>query len=440
MKRLPVVMLGVLWLAGAPAVLEAQGNCPNGFAAGTTCYAGVDEHGAHFLIAVPKDYTNQLVLWNHGYTLAPPAPLGAADLGPGLLLLSQGYAVAASSYRPDALGLGGWAVADGAEDTERLRLGFTQLVGQPDLTFVIGASEGGLITAAIIERFGANDDGTLNYQGALPLCGPLAGGRRNLYGGFDLRVVYQYYCQNLPRPDETPYPLFLGLAPDNTITPEEEAARVNECTGVLLPPDRRTPQQLENLANILNVVHIPESFLLTDMGLATFALQELVLVRTQGRNPVTNLGVTYTGSTDDEALNAGVFRAGSDPDAVAWLVAAYDPTGAVSMPTFAVHTIGDGEVIVENERAYRQTLRAAGNGSNLFQMYTNANGHCEFSQSEVMASFAGLRAWVDTGTRPTQDEIVDLCEQFRGELGDTCNFNTTFTPRRFESRVRPREP
>src|SRR5260370_41422546 len=147
MKGLPVVMLGVLWLGGAHAVLEAQGNCPNGFAAGTTCYAGVDEHGAHFLIAVPKDYTNQLVLWNHGYTLAPPAPLGGADLGPGLLLLSEGYAVAASSYRPDALGLGGWAGADGAGGTERRRVGFTQPVRPPDLTFRVGASEGGLIPA-----------------------------------------------------------------------------------------------------------------------------------------------------------------------------------------------------------------------------------------------------------------------------------------------------
>jgi len=439
MERLPAVILVLLFVGGS-VVLEAQDPCPPGLPTDTTCHAGVDENGAYFLIAVPTDYANQLVLWNHGYSLAPPAPLRADDLGPGVLLLSQGYAVAASSYRPNAAGFGGWAVADGAEDTERLRLEFTRLVGRPSLTFVIGASEGGLITATIIERFGIADDGTLNYHGALPLCGPLAGGRRNWYGGFDLRVVYQYYCQNLPRPDEEQYPLFLGLAPKNTITPEEEVSRVNECTGILLPRDQRTPEQRENLANILNVTHIPEGFLLTDISFATFALQELVLARTAGHNPVTNLGVTYTGSTDDEALNAGVFRAGSEPDAAAWLAAAYDPTGAVPMPTFTVHTIGDGLSIVENERAYRQTLKAAGNDSNLFQMYTNANGHCEFTTSELMASFTGLRNWVDTGAPPTQDQVVGVCEQFREVFGDTCNFNTTFRPRRFESRVPPREP
>lgn len=159
------------------------------------------------------------MLWNHDYNLAPPGKLTAADLSPlAPLLLQFGFAVAPSSFRPNAVGLGGWAVADGTEDTENLRQQFILFFGQPDLTIVVGASEGGLITAEIAERFGKDEDGNLNYHGALPLCGPLAGGIENWWGGFDLRVVYQYYCQNLPRPNEPQYPLFLGLAPNNTIT------------------------------------------------------------------------------------------------------------------------------------------------------------------------------------------------------------------------------
>ncbi len=84
---------------------------------GTNCVAGVDTHGAFFLIAVPANYNGRLVLWDHGYTLAPPAPLMPADLGVGLLALSQGFAAAASSFRPDAIGLSGWQVRDAAEDT-----------------------------------------------------------------------------------------------------------------------------------------------------------------------------------------------------------------------------------------------------------------------------------------------------------------------------------
>ncbi len=442
MKKFFTGMYLLLTIVSGSA-LHAQGACPDGLPPDVTCYSGVDEKGAYYLIAMPGNYNGRLVLWNHGYSLEPPVPLSRAeDLGfPVVLLLQgQGYAVAASSYRPDPVGLGGWAVRDGAEDTENLRQRFTEMFGAPNWTYVVGASEGGIVTATIAELFGADRRGNLHYNGSLPMCGPLAGGRRNWYGGFDLRVVYQYYCQNLPRPDEPQYPLYLGLDPQNPITFAELAGRINECTGILLPPDRRTDMQRENLSNILDVTRIPESFLLTDMGFATFALQELVHVRTEDRSPVTNRGVMYTGSTDDVALNAGVYRARSNGRARHWLSAAYDPTGDVPMPTVTIHTIGDGLVIVENERAYRETLEEAGHLDNLFQTYTNANGHCQFSFSEFMATFQGLVDWVETSTPPTQDETVELCEKFRLVFGDTCNFNTTFEPNPFDSRVPPRRP
>ncbi len=278
MKTLWMAIGFVALLIGAPS-LEAQ--CPPGLPPATTCVPGQDTHGAFFLIAVPASYNGRLVLWNHGYSLAPPAPLSAADLGPGAALLQLGFAAAASSYRPDAIGLGGWAVRDGAEDTENLRRRFVEIFGRPKMTFVVGASEGGLITAEIAERFGRDEVGRLNYNGSLPLCGPPAGGRRNWYGGFDLRVTYQYYCRNLPRANELQYPLYLGLAPNNTLTLNDVIGRINECTGVLQPPVTRTAQQAQDLANILAVTKIPESFLITDMFFSTFALQELVLVRTQ---------------------------------------------------------------------------------------------------------------------------------------------------------------
>ena len=431
----------VLYFAGlliGASSLEAQ--CPPGLPSGTTCVPGQDIHGAFYLIAVPEHYNGRLVLWNHGYSLAPPAPLSAADLGPTAALLRLGFAAAASSYRPDAVGLGGWAVSDGAEDTENVRRRFVEIFGRPAKTFVMGASEGGLITAAIAERYGMDEDGNLNYNGCLPLCGPLAGGRRNWYGGFDLRVVYQYYCQNLPRPSESQYPLYFGLAPDNELSQNDVIARVNECTGVLQPPADRSLQQAENLANILGVTKIPESFLLTDMFFSTFALQELTLVRTQGLSPVTNLGVYYEGSTDDAALNAGVFRAGADEAATAFLASAYDPNGLVPMPVLTTHTIGDGLVIVENENAYRETLEDAGRLRRLQQNYVNANGHCEFTNSEVIASFEALLIWVEAHKRPTRRGVAELCKKNTLIFGDTCNFDLKFQPKPFDTRVPDRVP
>jgi hypothetical protein len=429
-----LLIFALLVTAAAPAAAQ----CPLGLPPGTTCHSGQDIHGAFFLIAVPANYGGKLVLWNHGYTLAPPTPLTAADLGPPAALLPLGFAVGASSYRPDAVGLGGWAVADGAADTENLRQQFVRIFGKPELTFVVGASEGGLITAEIAELFGRSEDGELNYDGAMPLCGPLAGGARNWYGGFDLRVVYQFYCQNLPRPSELQYPLYLGLAPNNTLTPTQVALRINECTGVPQPPATRTPQQQANLANILGVAKIPESFLVIDMSFATFGLAELTQVRTFGLSPVTNLGVEYSGSSDDDALNAGVFLASANPLSAEFLAHAYDPTGRVPMPTLTLHTIGDGLVIVENESAYREQRQDADSLRRLFQAYTNANGHCEFSRSETMAAFQALLNWVVDHKRPIKHEVIRLCDHFKAELGDTCNFNPAFHPGDIDDRIPPR--
>ena len=432
MKILRLCFLALLFVGGS---LGVQAQCPPGVPPGTKCVAGVDVHGAFFLIGVPANYNGRLVLWNHGYTLAPPVPLTAGDLGVGLLALSQGFAAAASSFRPDAIGLSGWQVRDAAEDTESLRQRFVQLVGRPHKTYIVGASEGGLITAETIERFVRDEEGRRNYDGALPMCGPVAGGDANWCGGFDLRTVYQYYCQNLPRANEFQYPLYLGLAPNNTLTAQDVAARVNECTGVLQPAATRTAQQSRNLANILGVEKIPESFLIIDMEFVTFGLQEVTLVRTGGLSPVTNLGVRYRGSDDDAALNAGVFRAGFNAGAIAWLNGAYNPTGDVEIPTITMHTIGDGLVIVENEHEYREEFIEEQDRRKLFQIYTNAAGHCEFSKSELAAAFEALVNWVEKKQRPTKEGVIAACAQFQTIFGDTCKINPTFRPGEFEARI-----
>ncbi len=448
-KRACLAFVCALLLGGVTAT---QAQCPPDpnkiLPAGTTCLAGKDMNGAFFLIAKPANYNGSLVLWNHGYTLSPPAKLTVDDLGPTGSLVGLGYAAAASSYRPDPIGLGGWAVADAAADTENLRLQFVRIFGRPKLTFVTGASEGGLVTAMIAEVYGTDAKGNLNYDGALPLCGPLAGGRRNWYGGFDLRVVYQYYCRNLPRDSEPQYQLYLGLAPANKLTLDDVVLRINECTGILLPEGSRAAQQQRNLNNILAVTKIPESFLLTDMGFATFALQELVLIRLAGLSPVTNLGVQYTDSDDDLALNSGVFRAGANPLAAQFLSSAYDPTGKVAMPTLALHTISDGLVIVENEAAYDEVRSEAKTSANLLQIYTDHNGHCEFTATEFLAAFQSLVSWVMTQKKPTVEDVAVLCDQIPeipspgdpAAKGEHCDFNTTFRPEAFETRILPRDP
>jgi hypothetical protein len=115
---------------------------------------------------------------------------------------------------------------------------------------------------------------------------------------------------------------------------------------------------------------------------------------------------------------------------------AYDPTGNVPMPTVTIHTKGDGLVIVENERAYFDTLQAAGTDGNLVQTYVNANEHCEFTPNEFAGAFFSLVNWVQTGNRPTPEQVAATC----AALGGPCNFDSDFSPRPFETRVPPRDP
>src|SRR5216683_330495 len=103
-------LFGFLFLMSVGASVQAQSPCPPLLPGNPTCYSGQDDNRAYYLIAIPEAYNGRLVLWNHGYSLSPPAPLTqATDLGFPVVLLAEGFAVAASSYRPDALGLGAGA-------------------------------------------------------------------------------------------------------------------------------------------------------------------------------------------------------------------------------------------------------------------------------------------------------------------------------------------
>jgi hypothetical protein len=107
----------------------------------------------------------------------------------------------------------------------------------------------------------------------------------------------------------------------------------------------------------------------------------------------------------------------------------------VEIPTITMHTIGDGLVIVENEHEYREEFTEEHDRRKLFQIYTNAAGHCEFSKSELAAAFEALVNWVEKKQRPTKESVIAACAQFQSVFGDACKINPTFRPGEFEARI-----
>jgi hypothetical protein len=67
------------------------------------------------------------------------------------------------------------------------------------------------------------------------------------------------------------------------------------------------------------------------------------------------------------------------------------------VPVLTMHLIGDGNVVVENERAYKDAVRAAGDGRLLRQVYVERAGHCSFTAAETIVAFQALVRRIDTG-------------------------------------------
>jgi pimeloyl-ACP methyl ester carboxylesterase len=425
------VAIAVASLAGcsddptAVAPPPAVATCITGLSSAATCYAGEQLSGATYQIAFPTNWNGILIVVARGATPVPATELRTFG-GTRNLLRDGGLALAATTYRSETP-----LARDAADDVEELRQIFVRRFGRPKHTIVWGLSFGGLVAARCAERF-------QTFDGVVSLCGLVAGTLRSLYTQLDVRTVVQHYCRNLPRDGEASYALFLGLPPASTITAEEVQARVNECTGILLPAAQRSVQQRANLANILGVLRIPESGLSANMDAATTLLKTFVQGTLGGHNPLQNANVRYTGSTDDVALNRDVARYTAEAATANMLASADDPTGRVNAPVVTLHAIDDPRAFVENQSAYRATLTKAGTLGNLFQAFTNLGGHCTFTTAEQLGTLQVLLDWLDTKTPPTQASLAAACEKYRTEFGTSCRFNAAFQPASLDTRLYPR--
>jgi alpha-beta hydrolase superfamily lysophospholipase len=418
--------------SSAPGVMT----CPKGVPGETTCYSGKDENGAFYVIAKPKNWNNMLVVTAHG----GPSPFGDEKLSTSVALLArfsfivrEGFAWAGSSFRR-----GGFGVRMAAEDSENARRIFVQSFGRPKRTIIHGQSYGGGVAAKVAELYAVRPDGSRNYDGALLTSGVLAGGTRSYLARADMRAVYQYYCNNHPRPDEPQYPVWMGLPADSKLTIQELENRVHECTGIKMASAQRSERQRENLTNILNVTRTPERTLLINMDRATFLFQDIVHRRLSGRNPFSNAGVNYHGSSDDVALNRKVARFSSDAQAVAELAYDSDPTGKVNIPVLTMHAIDDPQIAVEVESIFRKTFENAGTARHLVQTFTDESEHARLSTPQYVTLLAALREWIESGRKPSPQGISDGCGAFSKVYNEPCRFAPSYQPKSYWSRVYPR--
>jgi len=384
---------------------------------------GSTDGGAFYKIVVPDHWNGDLVIWNHGFSLAPPAPVN--DLGPlAELQLFEGYAVAASSYQQ-----AGWALFKTKNDLQNLVGVFKGNFGTPNRVFLTGGSLGGLVTVAAIE-----DANIGNVAGAFPFCGAVAGSR-NWDAALDLRLVYDAVCAGVPGaaiPGGAE-----GLPPHASFTQTNLGLAVHACTGILAPPAFRTPGQNERRKKILDtlLIPIPENFLLTDMGYATFGMSDLVHDprKLSGKIGTGNAGVDY----GDPAINASIGRVSPNPGAANRLGKSYTPTGNVGKTKIvSLHTDKDGLVLVENEGEYAMVVPARNLTTAI--VVEEVPTHCGFTQAEMVAGWESLRGWVEGAPQPTAASIQGICNSLSPTFSGSCRIDPDFVILDMDWRIRPR--
>ena len=395
----------------------------NGFTTETGKIAGAD-----YVIEKPVNWNHILLLYSHGY--APPGdPNQAPDLAlipMGQYLLAQGFALAGTSY-----GSTGWAVADAIPTQMAVLQHFKdENPGETFKTIAWGHSLGGLVTAGLIQNYPES------FDGALEMCGAVAGGIAN----WNVALDSQFAFQTLIAPAmglrlvhiafDPNDPSYQGVDPNTNAgmaiyaldlaqqTPEGRA-KIALVAALSDLPGWADPRLPEPAATDYATRELNQYFWLRNVGIPFgFALRAEMEYRAGG-NPSWNTGVNYNQQFGNSINNAEVQalyaaaglsldqdmkalrdapRISADPWAVEYMKKNISFNGDIRVPVLTMHTTGDGFVGVQNEQAYASAVRKAGNNPLLRQTYVNRAGHCTFTQAETLAALDTLLQRINTGS------------------------------------------
>lgn len=405
----------------APDEIEgaAPRACPGSLGTVASCYSGKDRNGAFYLIAVPEKPNGMLIVHAHGGPrhVTPTADGADEDLVRFSVMLRAGYFWIGTTYR-----IGGYGVRLAADDVDLSRRIYWKHFGRPVRTILHGQSYGGNVVAKLAEQGALDTAGAPVYDGVF-LTGAALGKRVRTYDALlDVRVVYQYFCHNLPRPDEAQYPAWMGLPKGSALTRSDVRQRVNDCTGVASAPSKRSIGQQRKLKAILGATGLTEKQLSPRMELTVFRLQDVVQNFLGGRNPMDNGKRVYRGSGNDRALNKGVERFTASIAARDTLSYDSDLHGGIIRPTISLHAKFDPTVSYLAQGHYRDVVKHAGQSHLLMPLLTSEDQHSKLSDSEYLASLAALVDWMESGNKPTMNSIRDRCSSYAKQTVQPCMF------------------
>jgi pimeloyl-ACP methyl ester carboxylesterase len=352
-------------------------------AAQSTCDPdGLQSSGSIYRICMPPpdQYNGMLVIWAHGFQDAgtpvsiPEDQLCIGDFCIPEVINSLGFGFATNSYAKT-----GMAIKQGKADIIDLVSVYAAQKGQPQKVFLVGASEGGIITALALEQ---RPD---IFSAGLSACGPVGNfpAQINYFG--DARVTFDYF--------------FPFVIPGDPLNPDPALVAIwSDYYDLIVKPIVMAPANRARLDEWVRVARLPydaDNYLVTVEQSVEDALRYSVVnlldaVATIGGFPYDNATRFYTGSSNDLLLNLVVPRRSASPAALAEMRSpAYSTNGILQRPLVTLHTLRDQQVPYWHEQLY--ALKTLASGSYLtrhLNIPIDRFEHCNFTTDEVLASFA----------------------------------------------------
>jgi pimeloyl-ACP methyl ester carboxylesterase len=333
----------------------------------------------------PQTWNGDLIVYAHGY-VEPDAPLQIIDNVVGGTSVSGfatqlGYAFATTSFRANGL------IADeAAEDVVELEATVRSLYDpDPAHVFLVGVSEGALVSALAIERHPST------FAGGLAVCGPIGNFERQIDYFDDFRVIFDFF--------------FPGVLPGSLV--DVPPALRQQWNSVYVPAVANAlaadPVAAGQLLSVTGAPIDPTDLQTvgeTVIGILWYNVFGTADAQARlGGQPYDNIGRVYQGSIDDDALNQGVARFGADAAARA-AIGRFETTGQISVPVVTMHTSGDPTIPFEQQALYGAKVAAKGASGLLDQTDIDRYGHCSFTAGELLAGFTRLTQSATASRQP----------------------------------------
>ena len=342
---------------------------------------GLQDSGSIYRICMPPEgeYNGNLVIWAHGFQDAgTPVQIPEEQLCVGGVCLPDlinglGFGFATNSYSKTGL-----AIRQGMDDIVDLVDIFAAEKGVPAKVYLVGASEGGIITALLVE--GRPDV----FDAGVCACGPVGDFpfQINYFGNG--RALFQYFFPGLiPGDPFDPAPLLV----ENWSAYYEQVVK----PAVLDPANR---DRLDQLVVVAKLPFDPANYLETAEQSVRDVLRYSVVnlkdaAETLGGFPFDNRNRLYRGSDNDLLLNLLVPRVDADPEAITEMETFYNTSGNLQQQLVTMHTRLDQQVPYLHEPLY--ILKTIASGSYLTRHVNvpiDRYGHCNFTPGELVFSFA----------------------------------------------------